>query len=139
MNQFRLFICLPILLLSLLCNAADTSFKYDRHLVINLSVAYVKAYLRKSPKEALPGLDFQHPNVIALRDLKRRKLIFVSFASFQTTAGATATFQQCDEPPLLRVADVGTVDPISSYRDSVRQNDGSYFEHLDDVCPPSDE
>jgi hypothetical protein len=139
MKQYHLVACIPILLLSLICSAADTSFKYDRRLVIDLSVVYVKAYLRASPKEALPGLDFQHPDVIALRDVKRRKLVFVSFASSQTTAGATATFQQCDEPSQLRVADVGTVDPISSYRDSLRQNDGSYFVHLDDVCPPSDE
>jgi hypothetical protein len=139
MKQYHLVACLPILLLSFFCNAADTAFKYDRHFVIDLSVVYVKAYLRKPLKEALPGLDFQHPDVVALRDVKRRKLVFVSFASSQTTAGATATFQQCDEPPLLRVADVGTVDPISSYRDSLRQNDGSYFVHLDAVCPPSDE
>jgi hypothetical protein len=120
-------------------NAADALFSYDRQLAVDLSVVYLKAYFRTWPKAVVPGVDFRHPEVIALRDAKRRKLIFVTFASTQSAAGATATFQVCDEPPQLRVTDVDTVDPIGSYRDSLKKGQGQVFVHLDDVCPPSHE
>jgi hypothetical protein len=120
-------------------NAADALFIYDHKLAVDLSVVYLKAYFRAWPKAAMPGVDFRHPEVIALRDAKRRKLIFVTFGSTQSAAGATATFQLCDEPPQLRVTEVDTVDPIGSYRESLKEGQGQVFVHLDDVCPPSRE
>ena len=136
MKRHHLVACLLASVLPVAGNAGGNAFQYDRQLSVDLSVVYLRAYFRAWPKAVIPGLDLHHPEVVALRDAGRRKLIFVSFASAQVAAGAMATFQLCDEPPQLRIVDVGTADPISRYRDSLSNAEGNQFVNLSDVCPP---
>jgi hypothetical protein len=124
---------------------AGSSFSYDRQLVIQLAIAYTGSEFRQSPKSALPGIDYRRPDVIAIRDRVKRKLIFVSFASTKSSQssggvwGVVAAFQVCGEPRVMRLIDVYAVDPIESERADDAKADGSDFANLPDVCPKLDE
>jgi hypothetical protein len=123
--------------------ASTKPFDFDRPLAIQLAISYVQAFFHEWPKAALPDVDYQHPDVVAVTDKQKRKLIFVSFASTKPGVsagwghwGAMVSFQLCKEPPLLRVVDVGTTDPIEAERAEDAKIDADTQVEQLDVCPP---
>jgi hypothetical protein len=120
---------------------ASSEFSYDRQLAIELAISYTKSEFRRSPKIALPGVDYKHPNTLTIIDKSKRRLVFVSFSSAKPSEsssgvwGVVAVFQLCKESKTLRMIDLYTVDPIESERSADAQGDGAVFVHLPDVCP----
>ena len=97
-----------------------SEFSYDRQLAVELAISYTKSEFRRSPKIALPGVDYKHPNTLTIIDKSKRRLVFVSFSSSKPSDsssgewGVVAVFQLCKEPKTLRMIDLYTVDPIES-------------------------
>jgi hypothetical protein len=138
MKRSLLLVCLVALTPA--SGANDGVFAFDRQLAIELAVSYVKSYFRKWPSAALPDMDYQHPDLIAVRDIKHRQLVFVSFASTKSGSpwghwGAVASFQLCKEPPVLRLVEISTVGSIESEREDTAKIDAHTHVHLEDACP----
>jgi hypothetical protein len=120
--------------------ADDGPFTFDRQLAIGVAVSYVRSYFRSWPNAALPGIDYQHPDLIAVSDINHRQLVFVSFVSTKPGSpsghwGAVASFQLCKEPPVLRLVEVSTVGSIEAEREDTAKIDANTHVHLEDACP----
>jgi hypothetical protein len=114
--------------------ANDAAFPFDRQLAVELAVAYVHADYRQRPDFALPGVDYEHPVVVAVRDDHRRKLVFVTFTSTKAKWGAYVVLELCDSSSLLRPVDTANVDNIESYRAEVAKINSRIYVALPGVC-----
>jgi len=138
----RLLLVLSLATVAPLVAGETAPFNYDRTLAVELSVSYVRSYFRQWAKAALPGVDYQHPQVTAVQDADHRELVFVSFVSTRVASsaggwhwGVTVSFQLCKEPPLLRLAEISTTDSIEAERADHASIDKHIWVTLQNVCP----
>ena len=105
--------------LPLYANAADPASLSQRKMAVGLAVAHVRAEFRKFPQSALPGLDFDHPQVIARTAGSGRRLVFVSFDSKLARWGQYVTFEVCAHSSRIVRVDSGRISDVDLYRKMV--------------------
>ena len=113
--------------------AAEPSFKFNRAQAIELAAARIRAEAVKYPQSAVPGVDFEHPLVVAVR-AQQRKFVFVSFTSTLAKWGEYAAFEVCggslDVVPIAS----GKVIDIEAFRDEVAKITRTTAVDLRNVC-----
>jgi len=125
-------VCLAAL--SGLASAADTPFRFDRQPTIELAVAHIRAEFEKHPQAALPGVDFEHPLVVAVRDGAQRRFVFVSFTSTLAKWGEYVIFELCGSPAHAVMNRAGKVIDIDFFREVVSKLGPTTKLALPNVC-----
>ena len=114
--------------------AADTASASQRKMAVGLAVAHVRAEYRKFPQSALPGLDFDHPQVIVRRAGSGRRLVFVSFDSRLARWGQYVTFEVCAHSSRIVRVDSGRISDVDLYRKMVATTDVATPSRLPSGC-----
>lgn len=114
-------------------------FAFDRQLAIDLAIAYVDADFRARPAIAIPGIDFEHPEVTTAIAAQSRRYVFVTFSSSKAREGAFATFQVCADTPSLMPVDSGTTGDIGAMRAAHGAVGPETHVALPDGCRPEKE
>ncbi len=96
--------------------AAATPFHFDRRQTVDLAVTLVRSSFAKHPAAAIPGVDFDHPRVTAVRTQAHRDFVFVSFASTLANWGTYAIFELCGPSAYAVPNGVGKVIDIGDFR-----------------------
>jgi hypothetical protein len=117
--------------------AAAGPFDFDRRQAIDMAVTLVRTNFAKHPAAAIPGVDFEHPLVTAVRTQPRRDFIFVSFASSFAQWGAYAIFEVCGPTARVVANGVGKVIDIGDFRAIVAGIGPKTRLALPDVCSKS--
>ena len=130
--QRLLLACLAAL--SGLASAADAPFRFDRQPTIELAVAHIRADFEKHPQDALPGVDFDHPLVVAVRDGAHRRFVFVSFTSTLAKWGEYVIVELCGSPAHAVVNGAGRVIDIDFFRKVVSKLGPTTKLALPNVC-----
>jgi len=113
---------------------ADPATAAQRRMAVGLAVAHVRAEYRRFPQMALPGVDFDHPQVLARRAASGRRLIFVSFDSKLPQWGEYVTFEVCAHLARIVRIDGGKVADIGLYRRTVSTIDVATPNRLPSGC-----
>ncbi len=121
--------------LSTMADAAEPPFKYDRQQVVELAVARIRAEAQRYPQSAIPGVDYDHPLVVAVRARHQRRFVFVSFTSTLANWGAYVVFEQCSASQNVLRSASGKVINIEMFRDLVSRIDSTTPIELRSVCP----
>ena len=100
----------------LLANGVEPATAAQRRMAVGLAVSHVRAEYRKFPQMALPGVDFDHPQVLARRAANGRRLIFVSFGSRLPKWGEYVAFEVCAHLSRIVRIDSGKVGDLELYR-----------------------
>ena len=101
---------------------ADPISVSQRRMATGLAVAHVRAQSRKFPQATLPGVDFDHPQVVDRQSKSGQRWIFVSFESKLTRSGEYVTFEVCAHTSrVVRVA-AGRSNDIRVYQNTVKAN-----------------
>lgn len=119
--------------LSATAGAAEPPFKFNRQQAIDLAAARIRAEARKYPQSALPGVDFDHPLVVAVR-AQNRKLVFVSFASTLAKWGEYAALELCGSSSKVIPIASGKVIDIEVFRNEVAKIGPATPIYLRNVC-----
>jgi hypothetical protein len=115
-------------------SAAAAPFDFDRRQAIDMAVTLVRSNFAKHPAAAIPGVDFDHPLVTAVRTQARRDFIFVSFASTFAKWGTYAIFELCGPTARAVPNGVGKVIDIGDFREIVAAIGPTTRLALPDVC-----
>ena len=102
--------------LPLIAHATDQNSTAQRQTLVDLAVAHVRAEFRKYPQAALPGLDFDNPQVLARSAANGRRLVFVSFESKLARWGQYETFELCAHSSRIERVDSGRIGDVDLYR-----------------------
>jgi hypothetical protein len=113
--------------------AAESPFQFDRQQAIDLAAARIRAEALKYPQSAVPGVDFDHPLVVAVR-AQQRKFVFVSFASTLAKWGEYAAFEVCGGSTKVVPIASGKVIDIEAFRDEVAKISRTTAVDLRNVC-----
>jgi hypothetical protein len=100
----------------LTARAAVPASPAQRKMAVGLAVAHLRAEIRKYPQAALPGLDFDHPQVLARSAAAGRQLVFVSFESKLARWGQYVTFELCAHSSRIERVDSGRISDVALYR-----------------------
>jgi hypothetical protein len=114
--------------------AAAAPPAFDRDRTIELATILIRAEFEKHPAAAIPGVDFEHPEVTAVRAASGRGIVFVSFASTFAKWGAYAILELCGEPPRAVPNGYGKVIDIGDFREAVARIGPATKLALPDVC-----
>jgi len=106
-------------LIALSVRATNPDAATQRTTLVDLAVAHVHAEFQKYPQAVLPGLDFEHPQVLARNAAHGRRLVFVSFESKLARWGQYEIFELCAQSARIERVDSGRVDDIDLYRATV--------------------
>ena len=112
----RHFVRVGLTALPLIAHAADPTSTAQRKTLVDLAVAHVRAEFRKYPQAALPGLDFDNPQVLARSAASGRRLVFVSFESKLARWGQYETFELCAHSTRIERVDSGRIGDVDLYR-----------------------
>jgi hypothetical protein len=113
--------------------AAEPPFKFNRQQAIDLASARIHAEALKFPQSAVPGVDFGHPLVVAVR-AQNRKFVFVSFTSALAKWGEYAAFEVCSGSSNVVPIASGKVIDIEAFRDEVAKIRPKTAIDLRNVC-----
>jgi hypothetical protein len=119
--------------LSVAAVAAEPPFKFDRQQAIDLAAARIRTEAQKYPQSAVPGVDFDHPLVVAVR-AQQRKFVFVSFTSTLAQWGEYAAFEVCGASSKVVPIASGKVIDIEAFRDEVAGISQTTAVDLRNVC-----
>lgn len=136
MKAVRSWFWLLALATSAIC-AAAAPFAFDRQQVVDMAVALVRSNFAKHPAAAIPGVDFDHPQLTAVRAEPRRDFIFVSFSSSFARWGTYAIFELCGSSARAVPNGVGKVIDIGDFREIVAGIRPTTRLALPDVCSAS--
>jgi hypothetical protein len=117
-----------------LAGAADAPFPFDREQSIELATAYIRAEFQNHPQAALPGVDFEHPLVVGVRDGSQRRFVFVSFTSTLAKWGEYVIFELCGPSAHAVPNRAGKVIDIEFFREVVSKIDPTTRLALPNVC-----
>ena len=115
--------------------SGEPSFPYDRVLATDLASAYVRAAQRAQPDRAPPGIDYDHPDIVARVANGNRRLVFIAYRTAKPSWGASVTLEVCAANSDLTVVDVTWVDGIEKAMAASRSVTKSTFVALPQVCP----
>ena len=104
--------------LTLTAHAADLDFAQHK-MVVDSAVAHVRAQFQRYPQAVLPGLDFDHPQVLIRIAAQGRRLVFVSFESRLARWGQYETFELCAHAARIERIDSGRIEDVDLYRETV--------------------
>ncbi len=114
-------------------DAAEPPFKFNREQAIELAAARIRAEALKYPQSAVPGVDFEHPLVVAVR-AQQRKFVFVSFTSTLAKWGEYAAFEVCGGSSKVVPIASGKVIDIEAFREEVAKISRTTAVDLRNVC-----
>ena len=117
--------------------SAAEPFDFNRGQTIDMAVTLVRSNFAKHPAAAIPGVDFDHPEVTAVRTQPHRDFIFVSFASTLANWGTYAIFELCGPSARAVPNGVGKVIDIGDFRAIVAGIRPTTRLALPDVCSAS--
>ena len=117
--------------------AAAAPFNFDRRQTIELAVELVRSNFAKHPAAAIPGVDFDHPQMTAVRTPPGRDFIFVSFDSTFAKWGTYAIFELCGPAARVVPNGIGKVINIGDFREIVAGIRPTTRLALPDVCGAS--
>ena len=127
-------VVLTAIMLPLLASAADSPSTSQRKMAVGLAVAHVRAESRRFPQTALPGIDFDHPQVVTRRARGGRRLVFVSFDSKLPKWGEYVTFEVCaHSSKVVRIA-AGRLSDLGLYRSMLAKGDATTPNNLPSGC-----
>ena len=129
--RFAALLCAACL--SVAAAAAEPPFKFDRQQAIDLAAARIRTEAQKYPQSAVPGVDFDHPLVAAVR-AQQRKFVFVSFTSTLAKWGEYASFEVCAGSTRVVPIASGKVIDIEAFRDEVARISPTTAVDLRNVC-----
>jgi hypothetical protein len=133
MRAIRITVVLLAGVWSLAAIAAEPPFKFSRGQAIELAAARIHAEALKYPQSAVPGVDFDHPLVVAVH-AQNRKLVFVSFTSALAKWGEYAAFEVCSGSSNVVPIASGKVIDIEAFRDEVAKIGPKTAVDLRNVC-----
>jgi hypothetical protein len=133
MVAIRFTVVLLAAVWSLAAIAAEPPFQFDREQAIALAAARIRAEALKYPQSAVPGVDFDHPLVVAVR-AQNRKFVFVSFTSALAKWGEYAAFEVCSGSSNVVPIASGKVIDIEAFRDEVGKIGPKTAVDLRNVC-----
>jgi hypothetical protein len=113
--------------------AGEPPFQFDRQQAIELAAARIRAEALKYPQSAVPGVDFEHPLVVAVR-AQHRKFVFVSFISTLAKWGEYAAFEVCSGSSNVVPIASGKVIDIEVFREEVAKISRATAVDLRSVC-----
>jgi hypothetical protein len=119
---------------TLLANATEPATAAQRQTAVGLAVTHVGAEFRRFPQVALPGVDFDHPQVLARRAASGRRLIFVIFDSELPNWGEYVVFEVCAHLARIVRIDSGKLSDVELYRRIVTTIDVSTPSQLPSGC-----
>lgn len=128
---------LGLMALALVVCATDQQAAVPRKTLVNLAVAHLRAEIQKYPQAALPGLDLEHPQVLARSAAHGRRLVFVSFESRLARWGRYETFELCAHSARIERVDFGRVEDIDLYRATVSTIGPATPDRLPAGCGPA--
>lgn len=137
MSVLRRCSCLWITVLPLIAHATEPATAEQRKMAVGMAVAHLRAEYRKFPQAALPGLDFDHPQVLARSAASGRRLVFVSFDSKLARWGQYVTFELCAHSSRIARVDSGRISDIDLYRTLVSSTDVATPSRLPSGCRSS--
>ena len=137
MTVIRRSVCVAMIALPLMVHATDPVSTAQRKMAAGLAVAHLRAEYRKFPQAALPGLDFDHPQVLARSAANGRRLVFVSFDSKLARWGQYVTFELCAHSSRLERVDSGRISDVDLYRAMVSTVDAATPNRLPSGCRSS--
>lgn len=114
--------------------AADAPFHFDPRQAIELAVGQIRSEIDRHPQAAVPGVDFEHPRLAAVRAHSNRRFVFVSFDSALAKWGAYTILEVCDRPARLVPNGVGKVIDIEVFREVVSRIGPATTLALPSVC-----
>jgi hypothetical protein len=100
-------------------SAADAPLHFDRQQVIEQATAQIRSEFQKHPQAALPGVDYDHPLVAAVRAQSQRSFVIVTFTSTLAKWGEYAIFEMCGTPARAVPNGAGKVIDIEIFREVV--------------------
>jgi hypothetical protein len=121
----------------LVARAAVPASPGQRKMAVGLAVAHLRAEVRKYPQTGLPGLDFDHPQVLARNAAAGRRLVFVSFESKLARWGQYVTFELCAHSSRIERVDSGRISDVDLYREMVATINESTPSRLPSGCRPA--
>jgi len=119
MKAIQLHVLLWAAAMAAPASAADAQFHFDRQQVIERAIAQVRSEFQKHPQAALPGVDYDHPLVAALRAQSQRRFVIVTFTSTLAKWGEYAIFEMCGTPARAVPNGAGKVIDIEIFREIV--------------------
>jgi hypothetical protein len=134
MRTFQLQLLLWAAALPGLGSAADAPLHFDRQQTIALTTAHIRSEFQVHPAAALPGIEFEHPLVVAVRDQSRRRFVFVSFKSTLAHWGEYVIFELCGPSDHAVVNRAGKVIDIDYFREIVSKIGPTTTLALPNVC-----
>jgi hypothetical protein len=134
MTAIRFQLLLWSAVLPVFASAAGAPFHFDRPQTIELATALIRSEFEKHPQAALPGVDIDHPLVVAVRDGAQRRFVFVSFASTLAQWGEYVIFELCGTPTRMVVNRAGRVIDVGFFREAVSKLGPTTKLGLPDVC-----
>ena len=117
-RRLRLVFGAAFAALTLTPHAADLDSAQHKT-VLDLAVAHVRAEFQRYPQAVLPGLDFEHPQILVRMAAQGRRLVFVSFESKLARWGQYETFELCTGAARIERIDSGRIEDVDLYRQTV--------------------
>jgi hypothetical protein len=117
-----------------LASAAEAPFRFDRQQLIERAAAEIRSEFEKHPQAAVPGIDYGHPVVTAVRAQSQRRFVVVSFASTLAQWGEYVIFEQCRASVRIVPSGSGRVIDIGIFREVVSKIGPKTRLALPDAC-----
>jgi hypothetical protein len=133
-NAVQLHVLLWAAAMAGLAGAAEAPLHFDRQQVIERASAQVRSEFAKYPQAALPGVDYGHPVITAVRAQSQRAFVVVSFASALASWGAYVIFEQCGKSVRVVPSGSGRVIDIGIFRETVSKIGPTTRLALPDAC-----
>lgn len=127
-----LAVAMPVILA-----AGEVTTAAQRKMAVGLAVAHLRAEMRKFPQSALPGIDYDHPQVLARNARGGRRLIFVSFNSKLANWGEYVAFEVCAHSSRVVRVDTGRLNDVALYRRMLATSDAATPNRLPSMCLPA--
>ncbi|HZF14590.1 MAG TPA: hypothetical protein VE046_01480 [Steroidobacteraceae bacterium] len=137
MKTLNRWIALSAIALASLANATAAAPAFDSKRAVELAATLIRLEFEKHPAAAIPGVDFDHPEVTAVRAGSGREFVFVSFHSTFANWGAYAIFELCGAPAHAVPNGYGKVIDIGDFRDAVAKIGPATKLALPKVCTAS--
>lgn len=115
-------------------NGAMALPEFDRERTVALATSLIRSEFEKHPQSTIPGVDFEHPVVMAAHAGAGRDFVFVSFTSTFAKWGAYVIFELCGSPTHAVPNGYGKVIDIDDFRHSVSKIGAATKLALPDVC-----